>query len=53
MVSVVYTYAIIIQAAKVTQASERWCGDEKIVQFKMGHIFFKPSKYEEKKDHNG
>ena len=30
MVSVVYTYAIIIQAAKVTQGSERWCGDEKI-----------------------
>ena len=26
----VYTYAIIIQAAKVTQSSERWCGDEKI-----------------------
>ena len=26
----VYTYAIIIQAAKVTQSSERWCGAEKI-----------------------
>ena len=30
LVSVVYTYAIIIQAAKVTQASERWRNDAKI-----------------------
>lgn len=30
LVSVVYTYAIIIQAAKITQASERWKDDEKI-----------------------
>lgn len=28
--SVVYTYAIIIQAAKVTQASERWCNEDKV-----------------------
>ena len=30
LVSFIYTYAIIIQAAKVTQASERWCADDKI-----------------------
>jgi hypothetical protein len=30
LVSVVYTYAIIIQAAKVAQASERWRDDAKI-----------------------
>ena len=30
LVSVVYTYAIIIQAAKITQASARWKNDEKI-----------------------
>ena len=30
MVGVIYTYAIIIQAVIVTQASERWCADEKI-----------------------
>ena len=30
LVSVVYTYALIIQAAKMTQASERWKDDEKI-----------------------
>ena len=30
LVSVMYTYAIIIQAAKMTQASERWKDDEKI-----------------------
>lgn len=36
----VYTYAIIIQAAKVTQASDRWKDDEKIeltyIQYKVG-----------------
>ena len=30
LVSVVYTYAIIIEAAKTVQASDRWCNDEKI-----------------------
>ena len=30
LVSVVYTYAIIKEAAKTVQASERWCEDEKI-----------------------
>ena len=30
LVSVVYTYVIIIQAAKMTQASERWKDNEKI-----------------------
>ena len=30
LVTVVYTYALIIQAAKMTQASERWKDDEKV-----------------------